>query len=605
MEDRAKIRKSVIALATVWVMTVTLLPMNCLVANAKTMPAKPSATLLTDEEGMMGSDGRVGYDADAQWDCIYFGNYPQTYSGGNTFKKEPIKWRVLSINGSNALLMSDKILDCCEYNEESKEVTWNDCTMRSWLNDTSDPESFIKTAFTDEEQKAINESSVDCYNYQNELFFTEDKIYIPSTGEVSGLQYGFATWMLSTKTRQAEATDYAAFKGVYDPDDEDLRNSWWLRSPGKTSTEYAMNADSYGNIDECETILYNTGVRPMLWLDLSKSNAWSYAGVSVAQKYMTGNATDGSLVINSDTTLKDLNFKGNVYVSKGATLTLSGEANITGNLYIFGTVNNKENLTVGDTIYCLHYGASMSAGGNYDYGYFNDYGSASAENMVVQDSYLSVKIPDVSTGSQTKPVNPPTGDVKPPTKQDPPTATVDDQKEAMFYGVSDKIKTYGDKPFNLGIRTSSSGAISYSSDDHRVATVDAKGVVTIHGTGATCITITTAENDAFLPGEEYVLIKVKPKKMVAPKLKSKKKNALTVKWKKDTRATGYQVVVAKDKKFKKVAKTATIKKNKTVSKTFKKLKKKKTYYVRIRPYKNTEFGRIYGNYSKAKKCKIK
>lgn len=58
-----------------------------------------------------------------------------------------------------------------------------------------------------------------------------------------------------------------------------------------------------------------------------------------------------------------------------------------------------------------------------------------------------------------------------------------------------------------------------------------------------------------------------------------------VKWKKQTKGTtGYQIQYSTNKSFKK-AKTITVSKNSTTSKTIKKLLGKKKYYVRIRTYK--------------------
>ena len=47
------------------------------------------------------------------------------------FKYQPIKWRVLSVNGSEALLLSDKALDSKHYNIEYEDVTWEESTIRS------------------------------------------------------------------------------------------------------------------------------------------------------------------------------------------------------------------------------------------------------------------------------------------------------------------------------------------------------------------------------------------------------------------------------------------------------------------------------------------
>lgn len=60
-------------------------------------------------------------DDTSTWDCVYFGRYWQndTNQDGVADKKddkEPIKWRVLQINGDDAFLLSDKILDVQKYN---------------------------------------------------------------------------------------------------------------------------------------------------------------------------------------------------------------------------------------------------------------------------------------------------------------------------------------------------------------------------------------------------------------------------------------------------------------------------------------------------------
>lgn len=87
------------------------------------------------------------------------------------------------------------------------------------------------------------------------------------------------------------------------------------------------------------------------------------------------------------------------------------------------------------------------------------------------------------------------------------------------------------------------------------------------------------------------------------------KKAFTIKWKKVSAATGYQVQYATDSKFSKNKKTVTVKKNSTTSKKISKLKAKKKYYVRIRTYKtvkvNGKSTKIYSNWSKAKTVKTK
>ena len=101
----------------------------------------------------------------------------------------------------------------------------------------------------------------------------------------------------------------------------------------------------------------------------------------------------------------------------------------------------------------------------------------------------------------------------------------------------------------------------------------------------------------------YTVKKFTVKKTSFKSAKNAKGKKIALKWKKNTSGTGYQIQYATDKKFKKECKTKTISKNKTTSYTIKSLKKKKTYYVRIRTYKKLG-NTYYSGWSSAKKVKI-
>ena len=90
-----------------------------------------------------------------------------------------------------------------------------------------------------------------------------------------------------------------------------------------------------------------------------------------------------------------------------------------------------------------------------------------------------------------------------------------------------------------------------------------------------------------------------------PKLSSVTAGTLkaAVKWTKKS-VTGYEIQYATSSSFKS-AKTVKISKSSTVSRTIKNLKKGKTYYFRIRAYKNTADGVCYSAWSAKKSVKIK
>ena len=97
----------------------------------------------------------------------------------------------------------------------------------------------------------------------------------------------------------------------------------------------------------------------------------------------------------------------------------------------------------------------------------------------------------------------------------------------------------------------------------------------------------------------------KPAKAAIKKVKNYKykKNSFTVSWKKVSKARGYQVQIATDKKFRKNKKTRN---SYGRSYVFSKLKAGKTYYVRVRAYVyDDNYKKVYGSWSKTKKIKMK
>ena len=77
------------------------------------------------------------------------------------------------------------------------------------------------------------------------------------------------------------------------------------------------------------------------------------------------------------------------------------------------------------------------------------------------------------------------------------------------------------------------------------------------------------------------------------------KKKITIKWKKQTNyVDGYEIQYTTNKKFTKGVKSKFVSGAKKVSLTVKKLKSKKTYYVRIRTYKVVKGKKIYSGWSK-------
>ena len=83
------------------------------------------------------------------------------------------------------------------------------------------------------------------------------------------------------------------------------------------------------------------------------------------------------------------------------------------------------------------------------------------------------------------------------------------------------------------------------------------------------ITVTAAATDNYQKKTVKITLNVSPKKAVLTSVKTVKGRKLTVKWKKDAKASGYQLQYSTDKKFQKNVKTVTIKSSKITSRTCK------------------------------------
>ena len=182
---------------------------------------------------------------------IKFGRYPQASKNENAL----IEWLVLKNDGSKALLISKYALDCQQYHTSRIFGTWENCTLRKWLNGT-----FISNAFSHEEQAMILSTTTESAD-------TKDRVFLLSEDEAR-------EYFSSDSTRQCQGTAYCFAQGG--DQDSDGRCSWWLRSPGGYfSRDYVSIVDNYGAAgwqpyhDTCR-LPFTDGiaVRPALWIDL-------------------------------------------------------------------------------------------------------------------------------------------------------------------------------------------------------------------------------------------------------------------------------------------------------------------------------------------------
>ncbi len=220
------------------------------------------------------------------WDCVYLGTYWQNDTNGDGVAdqndaKEPIKWRVLQVDGDDVFLMSDKNLDCQKYNNNEVDVTWETCTLRTWLYS-----NFYRKAFSTEEQNAIKVTTV--VNDKNEVYgtsggnTTKDKIYIPSIKEVTNTKYGFVNYNSRNVTRKAKNTAYT-MNYFINQSNVSQYGVWWIRTPGANHQQaaivdgpgYVFGDSYYSGLSVVDKYVV---VRPVMHISLSALDKLEFAG---------------------------------------------------------------------------------------------------------------------------------------------------------------------------------------------------------------------------------------------------------------------------------------------------------------------------------------
>ncbi len=197
-------------------------------------------------------------DRPQPFETLLFGNYPQS-----TSEPEPIEWLVLEEKGEKKLLLAKNALDRRLYNDKDKNITWENCTLRSWLNS-----DFLTQAFSMDEQSSIIE--VYLKNEDNELFGTEggndtyDKVFLLSLADVEK-HFGVGAGEKSSDLICCP-TDRSLDMGAY-LDEETGGCIWWLRSTGLVSSD-AANVLTYGSVSSSGSWVVTpyVAVRPALWV---------------------------------------------------------------------------------------------------------------------------------------------------------------------------------------------------------------------------------------------------------------------------------------------------------------------------------------------------
>lgn len=230
--------------------------------------------LLAEDDNMIAAAAAARDAKFAVGNYVSFGTYPQTKAGNDA---TPIEWLVLARDGNKALLISCYALDAQPYNKDYTSVTWETCTLRTWLNST-----FYNKAFSSAEQAAILTTNVDnsknqCYSGWNTSGGnnTQDKVFLLSYAEAN--KYFGVTHDTTSNTKSRVApTAYAIAQGAAaDSVDGNAAGWWWLRSPGHDQSRAAL-VYPVGSLYFRNVSLASGSVRPALWVNIEALDATSF-----------------------------------------------------------------------------------------------------------------------------------------------------------------------------------------------------------------------------------------------------------------------------------------------------------------------------------------
>lgn len=252
-------------------------------------------------------------DVDVTYTTLYFGNYWQEDTNGDgkvdkTDAKQPIRWRVLSFDGENALLFADKVLDGYVYNNNDIDgnTAWAGSSIRKWLNT-----EFMDEAFSDSEKLDIKYTSLK--NTDNTFTGavggedTVDMVFLLSQEDMANKDYGFTGYNPlignSSIIGQKNSVDIHDFALIRETTGYANRFEWagqdifsgkttqryWLRTPGysaqKSGTKMIVSDTGRVNNDLGNSVATSTqGIVPAIRINLAKSKNWamSYSSYTIS-----------------------------------------------------------------------------------------------------------------------------------------------------------------------------------------------------------------------------------------------------------------------------------------------------------------------------------
>ena len=158
--------------------------------------------------------------------------------------------------------------------------------------------------------------------------------------------------------------------------------------------------------------------------------------------------------------------------------------------------------------------------------------------------------------------------------------------------------TYGSKSFYLLSALPTDYDVTFSSSNGSILKIDKKtGYVTIKSPGSATITCKASAGSKTLPAVFSTEVTIRPSKVSSLSAKKTEAKKLLVKWKGNSKNSGYEIQVSNNKSFKNILAKKTVTSGKTTSTTVKLKSSVCNNYVRIRPYKSSRGKKIYNTYT--------
>ena len=176
---------------------------------------------------------------------VSFGNYPQNQAAETPL--QPVQWKVLTTKGTQALLISNALLDTASMGPTASYAQYSATPAHTYLNGT-----FLTTAFSAEEQARIAETTVKTAGMAD----VQAKVFIPSLQEINSYGADLAAANTTYCKSKLVAQDHSGWVDS---------NYCWLRSK-HTETGYP-DFVSKGKIGKVNSGDFALGMRPMIWVE--------------------------------------------------------------------------------------------------------------------------------------------------------------------------------------------------------------------------------------------------------------------------------------------------------------------------------------------------